>query len=120
MRRSIAAFFAMFFMTIILCGCESGGREMTPLHHAAYSGDLKLAKTLVSKGANVNARNKDGATPLHLALKRGHRDVAKLLINKGADVNAKDDKGLTPLSVAIVRGQPEMEKLLRSKGAREK
>ena len=43
---------------------------------------------LITKGANVNAKDEDNYTALILASKKGHKDVAELLIAKGADVNA--------------------------------
>ena len=41
--------------------------ESTPLHHAAYYGQVKTVKWLVEKGADKNARNNDGITPLDAA-----------------------------------------------------
>jgi ankyrin repeat protein len=80
------------------------------LHKAAKEGNLKLVKELVSKGADVNAKDKYGRTPLHYAAKEGHLDVVKFLVSKGADVNAKDEKGNTPLDAAT----PEVAEYLRS------
>jgi ankyrin repeat protein len=38
----------------------------TPLHRAAYYGELDVVKYLVEeKGADVKAADKDGDTPLH-------------------------------------------------------
>lgn len=73
----------------------------TPLHGAAYNGQLATAKILISKGANVNAINGTGWTPLHSAASQGHLSVVKLLVENGADVNAKDkDTEWTPLDLA--------------------
>ncbi len=47
----------------------------------------------MQKGADVNARNKDGDTALMLGCRRGHLEVVKLLLEKGADVNARDKDG---------------------------
>ena len=41
--------------------------ESTPLHHAAYYGQVETVKWLVEKGADKNARNNDGITPLDAA-----------------------------------------------------
>ena len=40
---------------------------MTPLHYAAEYGHKDVAELLIAKGANVNARGKNGKTPLDLA-----------------------------------------------------
>jgi ankyrin repeat protein len=39
----------------------------TPLHWAAHKGYLEVAKILLARGADVNAKDKDGKTPLDSA-----------------------------------------------------
>ncbi len=41
--------------------------EATDLHTAPYEGNLKRAKELIAKGADVNAETEDGSAPLHKA-----------------------------------------------------
>ena len=48
--------------------------KSTPLHHAAYFGQLETVKWLVEKGAGMNARNNDGNTPLDAAYARMESD----------------------------------------------
>jgi hypothetical protein len=55
----------------------------TPLHLAAWSGDVELVKVLLDAGAHANARNADGLTPIQLGARS--EDVAKLLLGAGAD-----------------------------------
>ena len=43
--------------------------NQTALHYAAKFGNATVAHYLISFGAYVNARDKDGETPLHLAVK---------------------------------------------------
>jgi ankyrin repeat protein/beta-lactamase regulating signal transducer with metallopeptidase domain len=74
------------------------------LHKAVAEGDVALVKSLISKGADVNAKNEDsrsGLRPLHIAARAGHANIVELLINKGADVSAKDSRNYTPLYYAV-------------------
>ena len=51
-----------------------------PLYTGALSAHLELARYLVEKGADVNAKMVDGATPLHICARYGHLEVARALI----------------------------------------
>ena len=93
-----------------------------PIHDAAESGDLAGVQAELDKGANVNAKNQNGATPLHRAAWFGHKEIVELLIAKGADVNAKDDSQSshyvgTPLNCAAWKGHKEIAELLIDNGA---
>ena len=48
--------------------------KSTPLHHAAYFGQLEAVKWLVEKGAKKNARNNGESTPLDAAYARMESD----------------------------------------------
>jgi ankyrin repeat protein len=56
-----------------------GSTQNTPLHQAAWVGNVKITKMLLAAGADVSATNTYGETPLALAEKRGNEEVAKLL-----------------------------------------
>ena len=93
-----------------------------PIHDAAESGDLAGVQAELDKGANVNAKNQNGATPLHRAAWFGHKEIVELLIAKGADVNARDDGQSshyvgTPLNCAAWKGHKEIAELLIANGA---
>ena len=66
----------------------------TALHGVAGEEQLDMARYLVERGADVNARNDKGATPLHCA---ANPKMAKLLASLGADLNAATNEGDTPL-----------------------
>ncbi len=75
----------------------------TPLHHIAshspdwgvYNNPSQVADYLIKKGADVNAKNKQGITPLHLAALYQHAEVLKTLLVKGADPKLADNSGQT-------------------------
>ncbi|XP_035398396.1 ankyrin repeat domain-containing protein 49 isoform X2 [Anser cygnoides] len=74
--------------------------QYTPLHRAAYSGHLDMARELVAQGADVHAQTVDGWTPLHSACKWNNTKVASFLLQQGADINAQTNGLLTPLHIA--------------------
>ena len=70
------------------------------LHEAAADGDIEQVKLLISKGADINSKDKGGNIPLHYAVKAGKIEVVQLLIEAGADINVKDNRDRTPLHMA--------------------
>jgi len=52
----------------------------TALHWAAIKGHFKSVKTLLSFGANPNAKDHEGETPSKLAIKKGFVDLGKYLV----------------------------------------
>jgi ankyrin repeat protein len=95
---------------------------LTPIHHYVYSGDTalhisaashqrQLVESLVTRGADVRARNRRGAEPLHYAADGGpaadgwdsaaQRDVISCLVKAGADPNAVDESGVAALHRAV-------------------
>jgi ankyrin repeat protein len=91
---------------------------MTALMFAVGHGYTEIAKLLVEKGADVDARDKDGFTALMMAAWQGHAEIAKLLIDRGADVNAEANDGFTALMAAEKGGYTEIVKLLKAAGAK--
>jgi ankyrin repeat protein len=76
--------------------------EGTPaLVEATLYDDARPVRLLLNRGANPNARTKDGATALILAA--GDLAKVKALVEKGADVNAISTLGRTPLAVAAAQ-----------------
>jgi len=102
---------------------EDGG---TPLHKAAFAGDIAAIKALLAGGANVNAKNEDGWTPLHDAAFAGDVVAIEALLAGGADVDATaeagpmaqpGESGPTPLHLAAHNGHPGAIKALLAGGA---
>lgn len=83
----------------------------TLLHVAAATYDRDVARTLVTAGAEVCARNRRGAEPLHYAADggptlrtwnpRAQADVISYLIDAGANPNSVDKSGVAPLHRAV-------------------
>jgi ankyrin repeat protein len=95
-------------------GTATSGR--TPLSWTVTRGDFEeTAKALISAGANVNHRDKDGFTPLMRAALMNNVHCFGLLLRNGADptpVNAHWHK--TALEMAIERGSDELRNLAES------
>jgi ankyrin repeat protein len=51
----------------------------TPLHTAAFTGDLEIAELLLANGADPDATDPKGHTPLDIARDRKNVDVASAL-----------------------------------------
>jgi ankyrin repeat protein len=80
-------------------------RLVTALHNAASQGHIRLAATLIERGADVNAADRYGNTPLINAAYRGNLEMVKLLLQKGASINARSAAGVSALSAAVYSGQ---------------
>ncbi len=95
-------------LMLLTAGCKKKpSATTTPLHKAVEAGDVEQVQSLISGGADVNARNWSGNTPLHQALRKGDKHIAEVLVVNGADVNAKNRSGNTPLHyVAAGRTPP--------------
>jgi ankyrin repeat protein len=92
------------------------GMGTTPLFFARSP---EMAKLLIAKGANVNAKNKNGITPLHTAQSKA---IAQILLAAGAKINIKEDnarngKGTTLLHNAAKIGFKELVQQLLNNGA---
>jgi ankyrin repeat protein len=72
----------------------------TPLMLAAFRGDAAAVLNLMERGADVNARDRDGDTALMFAAFRGHALVVALLLQYGANVYARARNGWTAKKAA--------------------
>jgi len=53
------------------------------LHNAAWKGHVEIAKLLIVKNADVNAKDVEGQTPLDWAEEEKHKEIADLLRKHG-------------------------------------
>jgi Ankyrin repeats (3 copies)/Domain of unknown function (DUF3471) len=85
---------------------------------AARKSDVEAVKSLLAKGADVNAKSSYGVTVLSFAADRGSLEIVKTLLEHGADVNAADTfYHETPLGRAASKGYAEIVGALLEKGA---
>lgn len=79
----------------------------TVLHYFAFgsSGGQKVCSLLLERGAQREARDRDGSTPLALAVQSGNLISAQALVRAGADPNARRKDGETPLTIQRQRTQ---------------
>jgi ankyrin repeat protein len=78
---------------------------------------MDIVKCLVSSGADINLRNKEGRSPLFVASQRGHCAIVKCLLSSGADINLRKKQGRSPLFEASYFGRYDVVKCLLSSGA---
>lgn len=90
---------------LTLCPCTSvSGRAdvtqrdqflWTPLHHAAFAGQVELVKLLVKAGASINALSLNRGTPLMNAILSSRPSCVDTLILAGANVAAENKRGMS-------------------------
>jgi len=92
----------------------------TALWAAACAGHLKVVKTLVKAGADVNKVTQSHSTPLRAACYGGHTEVVRFLLSKAADVdvNLSNKFDNTCLMIAAFKGHREIVRLLLENGAK--
>jgi len=91
-------------------------QRVTPLHSAAASEALEIARLLLEHGADANARQAKDLTALHAAAQNGQVELIELLLAHGAEVNARAANHLTPLGMALRSGRERAAEVLRGHG----
>merc|ERR1711978_52438 len=84
----------------------------TALTIAADKGHYRFVELLLSRGAQVDVRNKKGNSSLWLAANGGHLDVVQLLHSAGADIDSQDNRKVSCLMAAFRKGHSKVVKWL--------
>jgi ankyrin repeat protein len=131
---------SLLIVTIYLASCTGfWDRPATPLHDAAFRGDVRMIRELVAAGVNVNEQDPLGNTALFWAARGGHPqgphqcggeadgrpETIAALLELGANPNVQDSRpkgfgrssGWTPLFVALHHEQFKSAQILLRYGA---
>ena len=87
----------MFFQDVNAVASESE----TAIHLAAANGHHDVVRTLLSKGAAVDAEDENSCTPLMFAAMGNHPHSVKELLAHGANITRENIAGQTALSLAV-------------------
>ena len=74
---------------------------------SCQNGNMKIAKFLYTKGANLNHQNKNGQSPGHFAVAYQFFDLSHWLFENGASDQLENKYGLSPYDGLSVDGSAE-------------
>ncbi|XP_034480764.1 protein TANC2 isoform X5 [Drosophila innubila] len=104
-------------LSVNVNGLEPSSGELA-LTAAARHGCVDAVNILMSRGAQIDARNRQGYTALWLAVKEGHWSVVEQLLQRGALLDEPLGQARkTPLMIAAEEGHIELLELLLARGA---
>jgi hypothetical protein len=103
--------------------------DETPLICAAGTGNLEIAKLLLDRGADINAKAANGWVALDIAVSGGHVKMLQFLLENGAETNSGQvhvcDRGgfdiemCTAIEYAKLKGNTKIVRILEQAEERE-
>ncbi|SFC73579.1 ankyrin repeat domain-containing protein [Flavobacterium phragmitis] len=93
------------------------GPCLSPLMETAMTGNTKLLKELIDRGADVNAKDVNNNTAFICAGARSKTKAAELLLNNGAIVNSVNSEGFNSLLASIVLHQQDIYRILSNRAS---
>ncbi|MES2672532.1 MAG: ankyrin repeat domain-containing protein [Pseudomonadota bacterium] len=78
---------------------DSGVDGDTPLHFAAFIGDVDAVRVMVPLVKSLDRGGGIGNTPLHYAVLGGNAEIVGFLLSSGADLRIENDYGDTALDM---------------------
>src|SRR5262245_43720066 len=90
--------FATLMAPAVLCAADTDADLLA----AARKGQTEHVRALLTKGANVDGKDKEGRTPLMWAARNGHVETVTLLLERGAKPEERDRQGLTAYGIAVL------------------
>ncbi|XP_005929341.1 caskin-1 isoform X3 [Haplochromis burtoni] len=85
---------------------------LSPLHHAALSGNKEMISLLLEAQAAVDIKDHKGMRPLHYAAWQGKTEPMKMLLKAGSSVNGQSDEGQIPLHLSAQHGHYDGSEML--------
>lgn len=117
-RRALTRLWMITILVSGICGSRCYASVEPELTLAIRQGRLSEVRTLLSEGANVNARDEgEEQTPLMWAVQMNNETMVRVLLEAGAAVNSADNSGRTALMFAASKGNPEIVQMLLNWGA---
>jgi ankyrin repeat protein len=89
-------------------GEEQQARLNQQLIAAAWDNDLRRARSLIARGANVNAKDNTVQSAYLISTSEGYLELLDLMLKNGADVDSKDSFNGTGLIRAADRGHADI------------
>ena len=116
---------ALFLLEHGASGEKRGKAGQTGLYIASSRGYAEIVRTLIYRGANLNAEcndwdeesNEVERSPLHATSSNGRLGVARVLLEYGANVNHPDSGGRSALHIASRCSTDDFVRLLLNQGA---
>jgi len=116
---------ALFLLDRGADGQNRGKMDQTGLYIASFRGYAGVVRSLIDRGADLNAICKDYDeycddvkwTPLHVAISQERRDIVVLLLERGADTEILSGRNQTALYMASSRGCVDVVRSLIDRGA---